>query len=47
MCLGSGSPGGGFKTGCFVGGGMAGGMAVFGHWSFRPITISAHDHFGP
>ena len=18
-----------------------------GHWSFRPITISAHDHFGP
>ena len=27
--LGSGSPGGGFKTGCFVGGGMAGGIAVF------------------
>ena len=19
----------------------------YGHWSFRPITISAHDHFGP
>ena len=20
---------------------------IDGHWSFRPITISAHDHFGP
>ena len=20
---------------------------LYGHWSFRPITISAHDHFGP